>query len=783
MTDAPSLESIVAGLLERIDAEGSAAIDAICAAHPDRAEAIRTAVERLASFGLLERRSPIVGLPDRLGPFRLIETIGTGGMGVVVLAEEMNPPRRVALKLIRPDLLALPGAHERFRREIESIARLQHRSIATIHTVGEDAGIPYFSMEWIRGRSLEEIIDAWSVRPPVKWSGASLDEALRAGADDVVARSSSTPDSLFAGPWWSCATRIARAIAEALDHAHRHGVVHRDVKPSNVLVTEEGRVVLIDFGLARPEGVDRMTKSGAPLGSLPYMSPEQLRAGEVGPRSDVYSLAVTLRELLTLEHPFVDDDPEELRRSIVEGRSRRFRARDPGTPIELEVVTALGMDVDPERRYSDAAAFIADLDAVLARRPIVARRMSWWLRARRWTHRRPARAIGALFVVACVGLGITGVALWRRSERVARESRVLDLDTERATFRPPDPARLQAIDRWLSEAARLVERRDEILAGAADERRAELSGALDRLDSDVDSVRRLRLEARRFDRENRSPAWAAARRAIATSDRYAGLDLSPQSGLRPIGRDPATGLWEFLHLMSTDDDDAEHSGIVMVLVPGGAAWIGAKSHPDDPPVDCPNVDPALDPTRQQCSGPCRVNLPPLFVAKHELTRAQWARIRHWFNDEPPSLPKNPDHPRCGVNGNDLDRHLERVGLRLPTEIEWEVFARAGTTTRFYSGDDLESLASFENVASESGPRAIDIGGRHSPNPWGLYDIHGNSREWCANGFTSAERSDALRAVRGGDATMFPPRGSAFRSAHPADKGDGTIGARPVRTVE
>jgi eukaryotic-like serine/threonine-protein kinase len=470
-----ALRELVVECLARMEQDGPGALEALCREHPAQAAALRSLVGRLGDVGLIGRRL-VDGtrpdgtgddrFPERLGEFRLIARLGGGGMGVVYLAEQTALRRQVALKLIRPELLYFSGARERFRREVEAVARLAHAGIVPVLTGGEEGGIPFFAMELVQGATLHELLDALAGHEPARLTGADLRAALarvmagRPGAASAPGTASApageAAERLFGGTWAAACLQIARAVAEALQHAHERGVLHRDVKPSNVMLTPDGRVLLLDFGLAQAAGNERVTRTGSHLGSLAYMSPEQVRGDHaaVDARSDVYSLGASLHELLALRAPFSGADDEDTRRRILEGRCPALRDHNPAAPRDAETVCQAAMELQPSRRYATAAALGQDLGAVLARRPIAARRPGPLLKARRWTERNPAGAAAlALGMLLLVGAP-TGYALVQR--RAAETEKTLNADLSTAN-RKLD-ATLQDLQRSLEEEQRQRQR-------------------------------------------------------------------------------------------------------------------------------------------------------------------------------------------------------------------------------------------------------------------------------------------------------------------------------------
>lgn len=402
--DASSFEDLLSDALDRFQSGGEAALAALLAQHPDQAAKIRQHLQWLRNMGLLGTATAADpgAHPTQLGDFRLLEPIGHGGMGIVYRARQESLNREVALKLIRPDQMYFPGARERFRREVELVARMQHPGIVPVFAVGNEGGIPYFAMELVRGATLADVIARLADRRPRDLTGEDFDRALAAHLGEPPA---AEPSPLFRSTWTEVVLRIGREIAEALEHAHRRGVLHRDVKPSNVLVTRAGRVLLLDFGLAGAQQAERITLTGSALGSLPYMPPEVL-AGEPhtrDARGDVYSLGATLWELLALRLPYQHSDPLRLRELAGNAARPRLTELNPTVSWDLDTVLATALEPDPERRYASASLLGRDLDNLLTHRPIEARKAGPWLRLRRWSQRRPALAtatIGLLLLAA-----------------------------------------------------------------------------------------------------------------------------------------------------------------------------------------------------------------------------------------------------------------------------------------------------------------------------------------------------------------------------------------------
>jgi serine/threonine protein kinase len=406
----PSFEDLLVAWLDAHERGDHDAVAGLQAAHPEHAAALQRAAARLARTGMLDAGSTASAYPELLGEFRLLQRLGSGGMGIVFLAEQTSLRRKVAVKLVRPELMLSPIACERFQREVATVAQLQHPGIVPVLAVGQHQGVPYFAMEYVAGCSLDEVLLSVAGRAP-----QTLDRAAFARAIGLVGNAPP-----LVGPardsWWASIVHCIAAVAETVAYVHARGILHRDLKPSNVMVTPLGHSMLLDFGLAHSTDQAPLTRSGVQLGSVPYMSPEQLQGEALDERTDVYSLAVTLYQLLALRLPFQTSNEAELRAAIVSGRTAPLPREHRHLPRDLPLVVATAMDADRRRRYPSMAAFAADLRAVLAGLPVAARPLSLATRGRRWLHHHPFVA-GAALAISLVVLALPMPIAAREIER------------------------------------------------------------------------------------------------------------------------------------------------------------------------------------------------------------------------------------------------------------------------------------------------------------------------------------------------------------------------------
>ena len=261
--------------------------------------------------------------------------VGRGGMADVYLARDRLLNRRVAVKVLSPTFAADPAFVERFRREAKAAASLNHSNIVAVYDSGQEDGVSFIVMEYVNGKTLSELLRQYGTVPPME------------------------------------AVRIAADIADALEFAHRNGVVHRDVKPGNVLITPEGAVKVTDFGIARAESSDTLTKTGNVLGTATYFSPEQAQGFALDGRSDVYSLGVVLYEMLTGGAPFVADSPVSVAYKHVREEPVPPSRVKPDLPRALDRIVLAAMAKDVSQRYPSAQALRADLLRFERGRPLV----------------------------------------------------------------------------------------------------------------------------------------------------------------------------------------------------------------------------------------------------------------------------------------------------------------------------------------------------------------------------------------------------------------------------
>ena len=324
------------------------------------------------------------------GEYDLLEEIARGGMGVVYKARQRKLGRTVAVKLILAGPLAGKEFVQRFRTESAAAAILQHPNIVAIHDVGVHEGRHYFSMDYVEGRSLAQLVGQQPLAP-------------------------------------ARAARYVELIAAAIHYAHERGILHRDLKPSNVLIDADDQPRITDFGLARRlDGDSSLTMTGQVLGSPNFMPPEQAGAkrGKVGRPSDVYALGGILYYLLTARAPFQGDSLEHTIDQVLNAEPVAPRLLNPSIPRDLETITLKCLEKEPPRRYQTAKELADELGRVLRHEPIHARPVNAPEKLWRWCRRKPALATALGFALAALVIGLATTSWqWRRAERLAGSER------------------------------------------------------------------------------------------------------------------------------------------------------------------------------------------------------------------------------------------------------------------------------------------------------------------------------------------------------------------------
>ena len=472
-------------------------VEGYAAAHPDLAAEIRRAFPALLMMEELKPGSGDVtgefqaaavvvrgARLERLGDFRVLREAGRGGMGVVYEAEQESLGRRVALKVLAAHAIPDPAQVRRFEREARAAAQLHHTNIVPVFGVGEQDGLHYYAMQFIRGLGLDTVIEEVkrlrSANPtsapavtsqPESWEnpeGIALTAAgiarslvtehfgsIQPVADEPSSIEASRPDELgmmihsprpmvaspdlssevVLGPtglssvsgsdarYWRSVARVGAQVAGALEFAHTQGICHRDIKPSNLLLDAQGTTWVADFGLAKAVEGDNLTHTGDIVGTIRYMAPERFH-GRCDARSDVYALGLTLYEMVALRPAFDLAARQALIRQVMEEEPPRLRKLSPDVPRDLETVIHKAIAREPAGRYATAGALATDLALFLDGKPVRARDTGIVERCWKWAKRRPAIAALLFGLAVTALLGLTAVTWqWRVAVAARDEAR------------------------------------------------------------------------------------------------------------------------------------------------------------------------------------------------------------------------------------------------------------------------------------------------------------------------------------------------------------------------
>src|SRR5262249_27360983 len=333
----------------------------------------------------------------------------------------------VALKVL-PFAAALDTKHlQRFRNEAQAAAGLHHSHIVPVHAVGCERGVHFYAMQLIDGRPLDAVIREMRGEAGAAPGGTTIDHL---GGPTAIAQASvrSVTRSMRDRETHLTAARLAADVADALEYAHQAGVIHRDVKPGNLLLDAKGTIWVADFGLAHVNDAS-LTRTGDIVGTLRYLSPEQASGSRVlvDHRADVYSLGATLYELLTLQPMFAAQERGALLNQILNEEPRPPRQVDRSIPVELETIVLKAVAKEPADRYASAGELADDLRRFLADVPIRARRPSLAEHGRKWLRRHPS-FVGAAVLLLAFSTAVLGVAVALVSREQGRTKRALDAE-------------------------------------------------------------------------------------------------------------------------------------------------------------------------------------------------------------------------------------------------------------------------------------------------------------------------------------------------------------------
>ena len=594
-----------------------------------------------------------------IGPFQLLEELGRGAMGVVFRGFDPAIGRPVAIKIIRADQFASPEEVSdlklRFAREAASAGKLSHPNIVTVYHLGEEGDLQYLVLELVNGTSLEKTLSDGQPQDP------------------------------------KTATSIIAQVADALDYAHSEGIVHRDVKPANILVRPDGKAKITDFGIARIES-HTVTRTGFTFGTPAYMSPEQIMTAKVSGQADQYSLGVIAYQMLSGKKPFDADTGPSLMFQIMETQPALLHAVNPAISPRTSEVIAKTMAKKPEDRYASCAEFAERLSESL--KPATA--------GTRDSHTEVTATMPA---VLTPGGGVP------TQERTGGERLESATGTGAGT-------RKRRLGLW--STFRLGRTKIRIAATLAT---TVLIGVV----------------------------WLSRSRPPMPAP--ISVPITAQEGKSRIGKhEPMRSA-----LGAADTKVNAKDGLTYVWIPPGTFQMGCS--PED--TECgDNEKPAHQVTITK----------GFWMGRTEVTQEAWQKV----TGTNPSEFNGPRLPVENVSWAEAHNYCQAVGMRLPTEAEWEYAARAGSTGSRYG--NLVVIAWYRGN-SKGAPHKV---GQKPTNSWGLHDTLGNVGEWVEDWFAGQYPPGSATDPKGpASGTLRTLRGGSFFHGPQLTRASGRLGFSPV----
>jgi len=659
------------------------------------------------------------------GKYKTIEVLGRGGMGIVYKAEDTKLKRSVALKFLPPELIQDEEAKERFVLEAQAAAALSHPNICTIHEIDEEEGESFIAMEYVEGQTL---------RAKIEKGQLEIDESLD----------------------------IAIQVAGGLEEAHKKGIIHRDIKSANIMVTEKGQAKVMDFGLAKVKGATLLTREGTTLGTVAYMSPEQAKGKEVDNRSDIWSLGVVMYEMLSGQLPFKGEREASILYSVAHEEPKPLKEIKRNLPLELQQIINRALRKKPESRYSSASEIIKDLrkyQDVLRAEELGAFNLRTLLRR----IRRPRVAIPIVTVVLAICL----VAVWffnrQANIRWARQEAL------------PEIERLIE-ENWrdFTEPYRLAEKAEEYIPN--DPKLAEL---FSKCSLNI-NIKTEPSGAKIYMKEYKSP-----------DKEWEFLGVSPIENIRlPVG----IFRWKM--------EKESHETVMAASSTWDLDIVGKN------PLIPNDLVRVLDEKGSIPQGMERVQgaqtplgkLGDFFIDRYEVTNKQYkefidnggyrnreywehefikdGRVLTWeeamaeFVDQTSrpgpatwqagDYPEGQDdYPVSGISWYEAAAYAAFVGKSLPTGQHWGL-AR-GEYTSLIRWPQLGGNAIFTPFSNFKGKGPVPVGSLPGITSYGAYDMAGNVREWCWN------ETSAGKLMRGGAWIDNPYRFTELAGAPPFDR--------------